>query len=121
MPIASYSFAVFFVVAGINHFVHPDFYLRIIPPYLPAHEAINWLSGAAEVLFGILVAIPRTRRVGGLGAIALLVAVFPANLYVYTHQELLPAPAIAHLLRLPLQAVFIFWAFRAGALGSKPA
>src|SRR5580765_7187234 len=108
MRIASYSFAIFFVVAGINHFVHPDFYLKIIPPYLPAHEAINWVSGAAEVLFGVLVAIPSTRRIGGLGAIALLVAVFPANIYIYTHQELMPAPAIAHLLRLPLQAVFIF-------------
>jgi uncharacterized membrane protein len=121
MRIATYSFATFFVIAGINHFVHPDFYLKIIPPYLPAHEAINWVSGAAEVLFGILVAIPSTRRLGGLGAMALLVAVFPANLYVYAHQALLPAPGIVHLLRLPLQAVFIYWAFRAGALGSRRA
>jgi len=117
--IACHAFAIFFVVAGINHFVNPDFYLQIIPPYLPWHDAINAVSGAAEVLLGILVAIPRTRRIGGWGSIALLIAIFPANLYVYAHQELIPATPLLHLLRLPLQLVFILWVYWAAGLSES--
>jgi len=115
--VARYAFALFFVAAGVNHFVMPELYLRIIPPYLPAHDALNALSGVAEVLAGVLIALPRTRQLGGLVAIAVLVAVFPANIYLYMHQEILPAvsPAL-HLLRLPLQALFIAWAYWAGGL-----
>jgi uncharacterized membrane protein len=117
--LAAYAFAAFFVVAGINHFVMPEFYLKIIPPALPAHELINALSGIAEVIIGVMVALPRTRVVGGWLAIALLVAVFPANIYLYMNQALLPqvSPAM-HLLRLPLQALFIAWAYWAAALHS---
>jgi len=110
--LARYAFSVFFVAAGLNHFIHPEFYLRIIPPYLPAHAALNAISGLAEVVIGLLVAFPKSKRVGGYLAIALLIAVFPANLYLFTHQEILPSvPPVAHLLRLPLQAVFIAWAY----------
>jgi uncharacterized membrane protein len=73
---AAYGFAVFFVLAGINHFVMPDFYLKIIPPALPAHDLLNAVAGIAEVAVGIMVALPRTRVLGGWLAIALLVAVF---------------------------------------------
>jgi uncharacterized membrane protein len=116
------GFAVFFVIAGINHFVSPAFYLKIIPPYLPAHEAINLVSGAAEVLIGLAYAVPRLRLLGAVAAIALLLAVFPANIYVFQHRaELFPnVPTILHALRLPLQAVFIGWAYWAASLG-RPA
>lgn len=70
------------------------------------------VSGVAEILIGVLIAVPKTQRVGGYLAIALLVAVFPANIYLFTHQEIFPdVPPLAHLLRLPLQAVFIAWAY----------
>lgn len=122
--LARHAFVFFFISAGINHFVNPSFYLKIIPPFLPAHELINALSGAAEMVIGILIAMPRTRAIGGWAAIALLVAVFPANLYLFAHQELIPAvPPLLHLLRLPLQALFIAWAYFAAGLGqtrSKP-
>jgi uncharacterized membrane protein len=109
---ARYAFSIFFVGAGLNHFINPEFYLRIIPPALPAHDAINAISGAAEVLIGVLVALPKTKRLGGYLAIALLIAVFPANLYLFAHQEIFPGvPPLAHVLRLPLQAVFIAWAW----------
>jgi len=110
--IARYLFTFFFVSAGINHFVNPEFYLKIIPPYLPAHDAINAISGIAEILIGLMIASPSTRRLGGWLAIALLVAVFPANIYLFMHQEIFPGvPPAAHLARLPLQAVFIAWAY----------
>jgi uncharacterized membrane protein len=115
--LARHAFTLFFVAAGVNHFVHPDFYLRIIPPALPAHGLINVVSGAAEIAIGVLIALPRTRTLGGWSAIALLVAVFPANIYLFTHQEIIPnVPPLLHLLRLPLQAVFIAWAYFAAGL-----
>ena len=118
--LARYAFAIFLVAAGFNHFLHPAFYLQIMPPYLPAHEALNVLSGAAEIIIGILIAVPRTQRIGGWLAIALLVAVFPANIYLFTHQELMPdVPALMHVLRLPLQALFIAWAYWAALARSR--
>jgi uncharacterized membrane protein len=117
---ARYAFAVFFLSAGANHFVNPEFYLRIIPPYLPAHDAINAISGASEMIIGAMFAFPQTRRLAGYLAIALLIAVFPANIYLFQHQELFPGvPPIAHALRLPLQALFIAWAYVAGDLRSQ--
>lgn len=110
--IARFAFTFFFMSAGLNHFVNPDFYLRIIPPELPAHGAINAISGAAEIIIGLMIASPGTRKLGGWLAIALLIAVFPANLYLFAHQEIFPSvPPAAHLARLPLQAVFIAWAY----------
>jgi uncharacterized membrane protein len=119
---ARYAFAVFFIVAGVAHFIIPEMYKRIIPPYLPAHDAINAISGAAEIIIGALIALPKTQRLGGYLAIALLVAVFPANIYLYQNQHLLPdVPPIGHLLRLPLQLVFIAWAYVAGDLRNRGA
>jgi uncharacterized membrane protein len=119
---ARYSFAAFFFIAGVAHFIIPDFYLKIIPPQLPAHGAINAISGAAEIIIGVLIALPKTQRLGGYLAIALLVAVFPANIYLYQNQHLIPeVPPIGHLLRLPLQLVFIAWAYVAGDLRNRGA
>jgi uncharacterized membrane protein len=97
--------------AGTMHFVRPEFYLKIMPPYLPWHLALVYLSGLFEIAFGALLLVPRFSHLAAWGIIALLIAVFPANIYLYQHQEILPAPPIVHLLRLPLQAVFILWAY----------
>ncbi len=75
----------FFVGAGANHFLNPAPYLSMIPPYLPKPEALNIISGGAEIAGGIGVLIPQTRVWAGWGLIALLVAVFPANLQVALH------------------------------------
>jgi uncharacterized membrane protein len=103
--------ALFYIAAGINHFVNPRFYLKIMPPYLPWHEALNIISGAAEVILGVLLLVPATRVWAAWGIIALLIAIFPANVNVYFHQDLIPAPSWVHLLRLPLQGVLILWAW----------
>ena len=103
--------AVFMVGAGTTHFVNPDFFLKIMPPYLPWHLPVVYLSGLFEIALGLLLLVPRFSRLAAWGIVALLIAVFPANIYLYQHQDLLPASPLVHLLRLPLQAVFILWAY----------
>jgi len=109
--ISKYLLALFMVGAGAMHFISADFYLNIMPPYLPLHLELVYLSGLCEIALGVLLLIPRFSRFAAWGIIALLVAVFPANIYVYQHQEVLPAPPLIHFLRLPLQGVFILWAY----------
>ena len=108
---SKYLLAIFMITAGIMHFLNPAFFQKIMPPYLPLHQELVLLSGIFEVLLGILLLIPQTSRKAGWGIIALLIAVFPANLYLFQHQDIMPASPIIHLLRLPLQGVFILWAY----------
>ena len=109
--ISKWLLALFMVGAGTMHFIMPDFYLKIMPPYLPLHLGLVYLSGVCEIALGLLLLVPRLSRFAAWGIIALLIAVFPANIYVYQHQDVLPAPPILHFLRLPLQGVFILWAY----------
>ena len=104
-------FAALFIIAGVSHFVAVDFFLKIMPPYLPFHLPLVLVSGVIESILGILLLVPRFSRLAAWGIIALLIAVFPANIHVYQHQELFPFPWFVHLLRLPLQGVLILWAF----------
>jgi uncharacterized membrane protein len=105
------AFAALFVAAGVAHFAATEFYMKMMPPAFPLHRTLVLLSGACEVVLGILLLIPRTSRLAAWGLIALLIAVFPANLHIYRHQELFPLPPLLHLLRLPFQGVLILWAF----------
>ena len=109
--ISKYLLAIFMIIAGIMHFANPAFFLKIMPPYLPLHKELVLLSGVFELVLGVLLLIPQTSRMAAWGIVALLIAVFPANLYLYQHQDILPASPIIHFLRLPLQGVFILWAF----------
>ncbi|WP_353066118.1 DoxX family protein [Tunturibacter psychrotolerans] len=106
--------AVLFIIAGSLHFLHPAIYLKIIPPSLPAHLAILYVSGAAEILGGLGLLFPQTRYVAAWGLVALLIVILPANIYMATAH--LPAPGImgqswAQWLRIPLQLPLIFWAW----------
>ena len=103
--------AVFLVFAGLMHFVRPEFFLKIVPPYLPFPMGLVLISGAFEIMLGASLWIPRLSRIAAWGIIALMFAVFPANIYLFQHQEILPAPPWVHLLRLPMQVVFILWAY----------
>jgi uncharacterized membrane protein len=109
--ISKYVYGIFLMIAGANHFVMPDVYMKIMPPYLPWHLPLVYLSGVAEFGLGALLLVPRFTRIAAWGIIALMIAIFPANIYLYQHQEILPAPPIMHLLRLPLQGVLIWWAY----------
>ena len=106
-----YLLAIFMVGAGAMHFLSPQFYMTIMPPYLPFHLELVYLSGFFEFTLGVLLLVPRVSRLAAWGIFALLIAVFPANIYLYQNQELLPASPMVHFLRLPLQAVFLSWAY----------
>ncbi|MEM6955247.1 MAG: DoxX family protein [Myxococcota bacterium] len=104
-------FGLAFIAAGINHFVNEDFYVAIMPPYLPWHEALVQLSGVIEILVGAAVLIPRLRPHSGWAAVATLLAVFPANVHMALHAEDFPdIPVYGLWVRLPLQLVMIAWA-----------
>lgn len=110
--ILKYLLVVFFVFAGVNHFRNPEFYLRMMPPYLPWHGALNYASGFFEIVLGLLVLIPKYTRLAGWGLIALLVAVFPANLHMALNPHLFPElPPAAYYIRLPFQLVFAAWVY----------
>ncbi len=103
---------VFFMVAGVNHFLNPDFYVPMMPPYLPAHLALVYLSGVFEILGGVLVLVPRVRALAGWGLVALLLAIFPANIHMALSPGLFPEMTAAALYgRLPFQVVFLAWAY----------
>ena len=80
------------------HFIRPEFYLKIMPPYLPWPLGLVYLSGFFELVFGLLLLVPRFSRLTAWGIIALLIAVFPANVYLYQHPDIIPgAPVFLHL------------------------
>lgn len=107
-----YGLALFFVLAGSNHFLAPETYVAMMPSALPAPWALVYISGVAEILGGLGLLHPRTRRFAAWGLIALLVAVFPANLNMAINDLPLgkrDLPTWALWARLPLQLVLIAW------------
>ncbi|NTS41637.1 DoxX family protein [Flavisolibacter sp. BT320] len=108
-----YLMAAAYIAAGINHFVHPQTYMAIMPPWLPAHLALVFISGVIEVLLGILLVPKITRRMAAWGIILLLLAVFPANVHMLLnfYNEKHPLIWLA-VLRLPLQFLLIWWAYQ---------
>ena len=108
--LSRYLLGVFFIAAGINHFWHTAFYVAIMPPWLPWHLALVYLSGAAEIGLGALLLFSRWQMLASWGLIALSLAVFPANIHMALHPELFPQfTPIGLWLRLPLQIVLITW------------
>lgn len=107
-----YVMSVFYIVAGIAHFVFTEKYLSVMPPWLPWHNTLIYLSGILEILYGLLLLPRLTRRLASLLIISLLIAVFPVNIFMaieyYKHGN--PHLWLA-LLRLPLQFVLIYWAY----------
>ena len=102
--------------AGVMHFVKPEWYERIMPPYIPAQRELVYASGVAEIAGALGTMHPRTRRPAGLFLIATLVAVFPANLHMALNPDDfddLPGGEPALWARLPVQALFVFWVWRA--------
>jgi uncharacterized membrane protein len=110
-----YVMALFYILAGVNHFRVPQFYVVIMPPVLPAHLALVLISGVAEIACGIGLLIPRTRVLAAWATIALLVAVYPANIHVALNdvpmfgQE--QGMGIWNWVRLPFQFVLMAWAW----------
>jgi uncharacterized membrane protein len=104
--------AIFYIVAGTLHFIKLNAYLRIMPPYIPWHVAMVRVSGGLEILGGLGLLVPKTRRAAAWGLVALLIAVFPANVYMATNPIDAGAVSIAPLFRwgrLPLQLLLVLW------------
>jgi len=106
--------SIFYVVVGIKHFIEPEYFLSIVPPYLPYHLELVYISGLFEILFGLLILFPKYRYYGAIGLILLLVAVFPANIYLAQSkeaQEAIGATQEIATWRLPIQGVLIWIAY----------
>ena len=117
MIILRVGLALLFIAAGANHFISPAPYLAIMPPWLPWPEALVSISGIAEILGGLGLLFARTRKLAALGLIALLIAVFPANVYAALNGMNVgdsQIPAWLLWLRLPLQAALIAWVYFVG-------
>lgn len=101
------------VVAGAAHFLKTDFYVKIVPDYLPEPLGLVYASGAAAIALGALLFWKKTVPLAACGIVLFLLAVFPANLHLAMHPEILPQiPVWVQWARLPLQIVLILWALR---------
>ncbi len=110
--ILKWIFGIAFILAGINHFLNTNFYLRMMPPILPIHLFLVYLSGVFEIALGILLLIPKFSRFAAWGLIALLIAVYPANIYMALDTNIFPEISpTAQYLRLPIQFVLIALAY----------
>ena len=107
-----FGLSLFFIYFGIDHFINPEFYLSIMPPAFPLHAEAVYISGFFEILGGISVLIAPLRKIAGMGLVALLICVYPANIYMAITPEAFPEISIGLLyFRLPLQFLFIYWAY----------
>ena len=97
---------ILYVMAGVNHFWHPAFYLQIIPPYLPFPKAINYISGFLELLLGVLLIFKSTRYMAAIGIIVLLILFIPAH--IYTVQIACPPGTSCNMQWLALIRLIIF-------------
>ena len=100
------------------HFVNPEFFDRIVPTWMPGEARLTThVSGLVELAAAVMVAVPRTRRFGGLFAMATFIGVFPANLWAALQGGMkgMDPPfdsAAAAWIRLPLQLPLIWWAWK---------
>lgn len=113
LPWHLYLMALLYFVAGLNHFKNLRLYHKIIPPYFSNPILLNKIAGLAEIILAILLCFPPTIHLGASGIIILLIAIFPANLYMYQNKKAgFGLPKWLLLLRLPLQILLIYWAFQ---------
>ena len=103
-----------YILVGVKHFTSPDFFEAIMPPYIPYHNFMVYLTGFLEIVFGFMMIIRKTRFYGCWGIFFLLIAVFPANIYLYNSeipQNILSVTKQEALIRLPYQLPLLLFAF----------
>ena len=106
--------SIFYVRIGVHHFLDPEYFLNIMPPFLPYHLELVYISGFFEILLGLLLIFPKYRFYTSWGLIILLIAVFPANIYLAPSeiaQQGLDVSKEVAIWRLPFQALFIGLAY----------
>lgn len=109
--ISLYLQAALYIGAGVNHFVHPGLYYRIIPPYMPDAPLINKISGAVEIISGALLLFRSTRSMAVYLIIAMLIAFVPAHIYMIQISKCCLPLWIAWLRLIPGQLLLIYWAY----------
>ena len=110
--ITIYLMSIFYILIGMKHFTNVGWFMQIMPPYLPFHKELVYLSGMFEIILGILLIFDKTRHIAGWGLILLLIAVFPANIYLaQTNGMALNTTPMIAWGRLPFQAIFIAIAY----------
>lgn len=105
------AMASLYIIAGISHFRTPKFFLKITPKWVPFPEKINILVGFIEIVLGGGLFFSQTRHFAALGIIALLIAVFPANIYHFQQARKKGKFVTQTLIRLPIQLLLIYWAY----------
>ena len=110
--ISVYVMGIFYIIVGIKHFQDPSWFVQIVPPILPYKYELVYISGFFEVLLGILLMIPRFQSIAAKGLMALLICVYPANIYLaQTNGVALGISPLIAWGRLPFQFVFIGLAY----------
>lgn len=110
--ISRYTLGILYIVAGVNHFLNPALYTQIMPPYLPWHLLLVYLSGILELLFGALVLIPRFTKLAAWGIVLLLLSFLPVHLHMAINAGTFSdIPSAVLWLRLPLQVLLTAWAY----------
>ncbi len=124
--VSIYLMSIGYIYIGIRHFIDLDFFLAIMPDYLPLHKELVYLSGLFEILFGIILLFSKYRFYAAWGLILLLIAVFPANIHLAQSIEAQQAIGVSReqaIYRLPFQAVFIaiaYWHSKKNQIAKSP-
>ena len=110
--ISVFIMSFFYIMIGLSHFKNPEWYIQIIPPVLPMKLELVYLSGIFEIILGLLLFFKKTRPLAGWGLIILLMAVYPANIYLaITNGEAMETSSLIAWGRLPIQFIFISLAY----------
>ena len=109
--VLKHLFAAAFILAGFNHFRIPDFYLRILPPYLPWPSTLHLTAGVFEVVLGVMLLVPRFQKLAAWGLVAMLVAFFSVHIHMVVHHDQYEVRLSLLWVRLLLQFVLIAWAW----------
>ena len=111
-PFSIIIMSLFYIIAGINHFINPVWYVRIVPPILPFKIVIVYITGILEIVLGALLFFPNTRFIAGWGLVIFLFAIYPANIYVaLTNGKAMDTTPIIAWGRLPFQFALIAIAY----------
>ena len=104
--------AIFYIIIGITHFINPDWFVQIVPPIFGYPLMLVLISGFFEILLGFFLFFENTKKIAGWGLICLLIAVFPANIYLaMTNGDAMNTTPLTAWGRLPFQFVFIYLAY----------
>ncbi len=105
--------AALYILAGVNHFRAPSFYVKIMPTWIPNHKLMVMLSGIAEIVLGAFLLVPQTQSLAAWGIILMLIVFFSVHIFMIQNRNTLfkDKPAWILYLRLPMQFVLIYWAY----------